>query len=240
MTYRKHGLGLVVVAALAVMAFASTAQALTPLFYKNGSPVAALQTLEGVIENSPSTLLVKALNFKLNCTGFTVSGGEVETNLKGKATLLYEGCTALNFTTGEELAACHVSFSAVLPNVLHVQATAVLLPAELLNGNPAILAEDISALIRFLSGVGCALPLDSTVTGDLCLAVTENHTKEVLVASDTTIQTECRPRETLKGPELASGGLKDKLLYGAQESFVDGKAFIFDPAKANTYGVLLD
>ena len=45
-----------------------------------------------------------------------------------------------------------------------------------------------------------------------------------MLANDT-IQTECKPRETLEGKEILSGTkFKDELLYGAQKVTVDGAA----------------
>ena len=70
MTRRKQGLGLtslLVVAALGVMAFASSAQAVTPLFNLNGST--SDFNVTGTQEGT-GTLLVPTSNLSLQCTGF--------------------------------------------------------------------------------------------------------------------------------------------------------------------------
>ena len=231
MRYRRHGtrlLGLLAVAGLGAMALASaSAQAVTPGFLIGKAAVGALTATVGAAQEGTSSLLVPGLNFKINCTAFTVDEGAINSNSDAKAVLLYTGCTTLSISTGAEIA-CEV--------VEPVRAESLLLPTEMLKDGAeelpfAILAEKIKALIN-LTKVGnlageCILPFDNVVKGDLCLKIKvgTNDTTEPLVLANDTIQTECKPRETLEGKEILSGTkFKDELLYGAQKVTVDGAA----------------
>jgi hypothetical protein len=234
MNYRKNGLrllGLLAVAGLSVMALAASAQAVTPGFLINKLPVGTLTATVGAEQEGVGTLLVPGLNFKINCTAFTVDEGAINTNTDAKGILLYTGCTTLSITKSPEEIACEV--------VEPIKAEALILPAEMIEDKVtkealpvAVLAEKIKALIN-LTKVGdltkeCILPFDNIVKGELCLKIKvgTNDTAEPLVLSNDTIQTECKERKTLEalGEEVASGGFKDKLLYGAQEVTVDGAA----------------
>ena len=259
MNYRKNGLrllGLLAVAALSVMALAAaSAQAVTPGFLIGKAAVGALTATVGATQEGTSSLLVPGLNFKVTCTAFTVDEGVINSNTDAKGILLYTGCTTLSISTGAEIA-CEV--------VEPIKAEALILPAELTNGEPAILAEKIKALINLTKkdelNKECILPFDNVVKGELCLKIRTindpadpageggakletNDTTEPLVLTNETIQTQCKERKALEalGEEVASGGFKDKLLYGAQEVTVDGaaKLKLLTPHLGKTLGVSL-
>jgi hypothetical protein len=246
MSKRKYGrslLGLLVVAALGVMAFASSAQALTPgfLIAKKAVPSALKATVTGEQdEKTVGTLLIPALKLEVNCTKFTVQEGVIETGTDAKGKLLYEGCTILT-STKEEAAGCEVVTADAGSELKHITATALILPAELKDGSPAILAEKIEAKVLTKQENGCVLPTTTVIKGEACFKITAatNDTTAPLIESNQTIQGECRPREALEGKELvgltkaeieAREALKpptaflDKLLFGTQEAFIDGKA----------------
>jgi hypothetical protein len=251
MQYRRCGarlLGLLTAAALSVMALAATAQAVTPGFLINKLPVGTLTATVGAAQEGVGTLLVPGLNFKYNCNSFTVDEGVINTNTDAKLTMLYTGCTTLSITKSPEEIACEV--------VEPIKAEFLALPAEMIEDKVikevlpvAILLEKIKALIN-LTKVGdltkeCILPFDNIVKGELCLKIKvgTNDTAEPLVLSNDTIQTECKERKTLEalGEEVASGGFKDKLVYGAQEVIVDGAATLklLSPHNGKTLGVSL-
>jgi len=246
MRKRKQGLslaGLLVVVALGVMAFASSAQALVPKFFVGGTLAAAgLNAPVEAKQVGRGTLLVPTLNLEINCEKFSVASGVLTgpTDVEGK--LLYEECTALEVTAPLAELPCHV----IDEGKLHVTAKALLLPAELKGVTeplpPAILAEKIEATVKFLSGTGCPLPLESKIKGEVCLKIEGNHTVKPKIVTNATIQAECKERPTLEA--LTEGaGVKDKLLYGTQEAFVDGTAEVFLGGAAHvgkTIGVLLD
>jgi hypothetical protein len=225
MRQRKNGLrllGLLAVAALAVMAFASSAQAHKFLVNKTF----LLATVGGTQEGT-GTMLVPGLSFQLSCTTMTVTSGHLASATDGSGELLYTGCTTLKIKTAEELP-CHVKEP--------IHATALFLPTLTTTGVPAILAEKIKALILLhnpkftvawpLGTLPCILPVDNTVTGDLCLEITAgNDTVKPLVVSDDTTQGKCDPRVVLEGAE--GGTVKDVLKYGAQEVTLDAKAELF-------------
>ncbi len=228
MNYRKHGaklLGLLAVTALGVTALAASAQAATPGFLISLLP-ALLATFTADNDNEIGTLLVPKLNFEINCTAFTVDEGHIASSTHAKAVLLYTGCSTLELTLPEKKELpCHVAEP--------IKAEALILPAELTNGEPALLAEKIKALIRLWEPNAakpltneCTLPNDNTVTGELCLKVDNNDKVIILLLASEAIQNECKERKTLEalGEEVASGGFKDLLKYGGQDVFVDGRA----------------
>jgi hypothetical protein len=219
MTHRKHGarlLGLLVVAALGVMAFAASAQAVAPGFLINKKPVGALlATAEGKLE-SVGTMKVPILKFELNCTAMTTDEGHISSNTHGKAILLYTGCTALDLSALPTITEfdCHVTEP--------IKAEALLLPTETDSGEPAILAEGIKALVVLhLKGTPllkekiCVLPLDNTVTGTACFEVTlgSNDTVLPLVIPNAT----CAAADELKygGQKATLEGAAELLLNGA-------------------------
>lgn len=257
MTRRKHGLGLLgllVVAALAMAAFASSAQAVLPQFiFKDllGKEILALHASLSAKQENIGSLLVAALNLELNCAKFTVptGGGLILTTEDADIKLLYEECTALSISglaTKTELP-CHVSDVAGLkPELLHVTANALALPIEFADKTFGILFEKIAAIINFLSGTGCPLPLKNEVKGEVCAliepaGVNGNHTVEPLILLSEAIQKACPERTTLEGLVIGAG-VKDKLLYGANEAFIDGAALVslIGDHKGFTLGVLLD
>jgi hypothetical protein len=227
MRQRKNGLrllGLLAVAALAVMAFASSAQAHKFLVNKTfllASVGAKLET------GTVGTMLVPGLSFQLSCKKMAVTKGLIETAADGEGEFSYTECTTLKIKTAEELP-CHVKEP--------ILASALFLPTLTTGGKLAILAEKIKALILLhsnkitpewpLGTLPCILPLDNTVVGELCLEITGgNDTSLVLVVSDDTTQEKCDPRVTLEGVE--GGTVKDALKYGAQPATIDGKAEVF-------------
>ena len=235
MSKRKHGrklLGLLVVAALGVMAFASAAQALTPEFLvAKKLPAAGLDALVSgkIEEKTVGTLLIPGLNVEINCTGFTVQEGLIANGVDAKAKLLYEGCTALEEAAPlGELAGCEiVNADAESPAAKQIGATALILPTELNDGTFAVLAEGIVATVLTKPEQGCLLPTTTKIKGEVCFKIAAgNDTVEPLIESNKTIQGECVERTALEGLTIGKG-FKDKLLFGTQEAFVDGKAKLF-------------
>jgi hypothetical protein len=248
MTRRKQGLGLLsllAVVALGAMAFAAGAQAASPGFLVNKSKT-ALEASVGGTQEGVGTLLVPSSNLEVNCTGFSVKQGLILTLVDADATLLYEGCTALEMPAPigklEEITTCHVSDVAGGDKTkLHVTASALLLPIEFKDGTFGVLAEKIVATINFLPELGCPLPLKNVVTGEVCFKVSAgNDTTEPLIQSSQAIQEACPEIKLELNPEKPV--TKDKLLFGAKESFIDGSATLklSDEAhKGQTLGVSL-
>ena len=238
MRYRSRGarlLGLLAVAGLGAMALAASAQAVTPGFLIGGAPVGALTATVGAAQEGTGTLLVPGLNFKISCTAFTVDEGKINSNTDAKFFLLYTGCTTLSISTGAEIA-CEV--------VEPVRAEFLTLPAEIANGEPALLAEKIKALLNFTK-VGdlskeCILPFDNIVKGELCLKIKAgtNDTVEPLLLASDTIQTECKARTTLEGlPGTEITGAKAEIEKLEKE--VSPKAFL-DEVRFGSQIVTLD
>jgi hypothetical protein len=237
MSYRKHAarlLGLLAVAVLGVMALASSAQAHKFLVNKGF----LLATFGGTGEGT-GTILISGLSFQISCTTLVVTKGVIETSTHGEVELLYTGCTTLKIKTAEEFP-CHVKEP--------IHATALLLPTLTKDGKPAILAEKIKALILLhsnkitaewpLGTLPCILPLDNTVTGELCFKIVAgNDTTEPLVLTNDTTQGECDERTTLEGTEGV--GAKDVLKYGAQVVTTDSatKMFLTGPHQGLPLGV---
>ena len=221
MRYRKHGarlLGLLAVAALGAMALAASAQAVTPGFLIGGKPVGELKATVTGAQEGILTVLIPGLNFKINCEKFTTDEGVINSNSDAKFILLYTGCTTLTLANAE------IECEVVEP----IKAEFLALPAELTNGEPALLAEKIKALINLtrpkVLSEECVLPFDNVVKGEVCLKIKAgtNDTTEPLVLTNDTIQRECKERVILEGTEGA--GFKDKVLYGTQEITFDGAA----------------
>jgi hypothetical protein len=234
MNQRKHGtrlLGLLVVAALSVMAFAANAQAIVPGFLIGKLPFVTLTKVQATLEpGTVGKMLVPGLNFELNCTTMTTDQGAIESKADAVAVLLFTGCTTLSITKLPEEIHCHVTEP--------IKAEALILPAELkaptLNA-PALLAENIKALIKLhlpeasLGVTPCVLPLDNIVTGEVCFEIKNgtNDTVEPLLFANSTDKgvpatVECKERLALEAAEGA--GVKDVLKYGAQTVTLDGAA----------------
>jgi len=243
MTYRKFGLGLVV-AAISLMAFASSAQALIPEFVIGGAK--ALHANASGAQVGAGYLLVPALSVEFRCDEFEVQEGLLlaavaPNHAIGHAKLLYKKCVPLDEVTLVALHDCFVGVSHVDNSPAHITATALLLPVEFASGDWGILAEKIVAKILVRSPAEeCLLPESNTVTGELCFLIDGNETVKPLLLTNKAIQQSCPERPALES--LSTGpGVKDKLLYGAQEAFVDGTAHLFltGAHDGKTIGVLL-
>ena len=244
MEHRKHGarlFGLLAVAAVGVMAFAASAQAIVPGFLVGGKAFATLTKVVGTQEGV-GTMLVPGLSLEINCTAFATDEGAIESKTDAVLGLLYTGCTTLvnNLPTKEEID-CHVTEP--------VRVEALLLPAELQKptlGAPAVLAEKIKALFRLHSKATaltpepkpCILPLDNILTGEVCIQINNNDTATPLLLMNSSV--ECKERPTLEA--LTEGaGVKDVLKYGAQPVTLDGAATLLAtaPVVDATFGVSL-
>ena len=245
MRYRRGGLGLfglLAVAALGVMAFASSAQALTPKFLIAKAAVAAglNATVSGVAEGT-ATLSIPALNAEINCKKFSVLEGVASSGTDGKGKILHEECSVLVESTKEEAIGCEIVTADTGSVQKHITSTALILPTELANGTPAVLSEAIVATVLTKPEQGCVLPTTTKIKGEYCSKIAAgNDTTEVLIQSSPTIQKECVERTTLEGSTIGAG-FKDKLLFGAQEAFITGtsKMFLTGAHKGLTLGISL-
>jgi hypothetical protein len=234
MRKRKHGLGLfglLALTALVVMAFASSAQALVPKFFV-GSTLAPTTgtTIEGK-QIGRGTLLIAGLNVEINCEESSeVKKAKILNPEKADAEVLFKECTVLEHLPPLAELPCHVSdVHTGNPSLLHVtvlEKSAKPIEFDGSSTDLGVLFEGISVFINFLSGTGCPLPLKTEVKGAVCALIDNNETVEPTLLFSQAIQ------------KLA--GCEDKLLFGAQESFIVGSAKIFVPGKGSTLGVLLD
>jgi len=238
MRYGKHGLCLLVTAAIGMTAFAATAQAVTPQFLIGGKSVGALiANLGGVQIGGTGGLLVPALNLRINCTKFSVQEGVINSGTHANGKLLFEECAAFTIAPEEEIAECQI-ISSETDSRPHITSTGLILPAELENGSPGLLVEKIVSKVLF-TGEECFLPESNVAKGELCVKIDDNDTVEPTILMNQTIQGECSERSALEG---GSGkGFKDKMLYGSQETFVDRTASLFLTGvhKGMTLGVSL-
>jgi hypothetical protein len=241
---RDRMLGLLIVTALGALAFAASAQAIAPGFLVHREPAGDLLPLiEGTLEGT-GTMLVAGLNFELNCTTMATDEGIINTNTDAKIVLLYSGCSTLilnKLPTAEEVD-CHVSEP--------IRVEALLLPTELLKpftDEPAILAEKIKALIVFhLKGTAqlkekpCILPLDNTVTGEVCFEIVPGTNDTLLPLLIAGAGIECLDVTALESLTLGFG-FTDKLKYGAQIAVLDVGVFLdgLGAHKDSTFGVSL-
>jgi hypothetical protein len=244
--HRENGLrliGLLAVAALGVMAFAASAQAVAPGFLINKKPVGTLLAKFTAEQVGEGTLLIPGLNAELKCKKFTVTGGAIETNTDAKGDFLFEECSVWSISPLVENKNCHVLDKT---EKLHVTVNSLLfLPAELLGVSeplpPALLAEKL-LLTMNLTGPECILPEVNIIKGEICLAIDNNDTVEPTLLMNKEIQEKCKPRPVLESLEqVSSGGVKDKLLFGKQEAFIDAtaKLKLLDIHKGLTVGVSL-
>ena len=252
----KYGIGLLAAMVIGVLAFAASAQAITELgsgFFIGGVQSGALTATVTAKQLGRGTLLVPALNTEINCEKFSILEGKINSTTDGSGQLLYEECTVLTISGGLIEQPCHIIVNHTTDLRLHITATALLLPAELTDGTPAVLAEKIEAKVLILEGTECTLPKTTVIKGELCLKVDKNHTVEPELLASEEIQGLCNPRLTLEGIEFsgteaernkleAEGkGFLDKLLFGINPAFVVGKADItlIAPHAGKTLGVLL-
>jgi hypothetical protein len=244
----KYGVGLLVAAALGVLAFAASAQATALLsgFFINGAS-AGLKASAAAKQLGRGTLLIPALKTEINCEKFTITNAFVNSAADGEGTLLYEDCTVLvnEGVKLEEAFGCEIVTNHLLGvQAHHITAKALLLPAELTDNTPAILAEKIEATVLVHEELGCLLPKTTTIKGVLCLKIDGNHTVEPELLASQALQGECKPRPVLESTHESSGAeaqVKDKLLFGINEAFVVGKADVSltGPHNGLTLGVLL-
>jgi hypothetical protein len=232
MSKRKHGLGLfglLALTALVVMAFASSAQALVPKFFVNGTLAPATGTpIEGI--SGKGTLIVPAINTEINCVKDTATGNILNVE-KGDVKVLFEECTVLEITAPlAEISTCHVSDVHLgKPEKLHVtvlEKTGKPIEFDKTATDVGVLFEGISVFVNFLKEMGCPLPMKTEVKGAVCALIDNNETVEPTLLFSEAIQ--------------KLEGCGDKLLYGANESFIIGSAKVFLPGKTKTIGVLLD
>lgn len=247
MSYRSSGrglLGLVVIAVLGLMAFAGSAHAVTPLFNVGNST--ALHASFSAVQEEPAVFLIPALNFEIKCPemelkeGLVLAGGQLV-----HIRLLYKECKVFEFGLPlAEIGVCHVSD--VLddrPELLHITFGASALPVEFASGDYGILVENILAEINFLPGTGCPLPLKNILKGEICglIEPLKNDTTKPLVLFSQALQGTCPERvlEALGNP--AGLKVKDKLLFGLNEAFLDSRleVFMVGAHAGMTFGVLL-
>jgi hypothetical protein len=249
-------LAVLIVAALGVLAFASSAQAITELassFFIGGAQVGALKASVTAKQLGVGTLSIPALNTEINCNKFSITSSFINSTTDGDASFLYEECTVLTISTKAEQP-CHIVVNHTTDKRLHITATALLLPAELTDGTPAVLFEKIVATVLTEEGTECTLPKTTKIPGEACFRVLKNHTAEPELETNQTIQKSCNPRLTLEGIEFsgtlaerekleAEGkGVLDKILFGINEAFITAKADIrlTGAHEGKTLGVLLD
>jgi hypothetical protein len=252
-------LGLLAAAVLGVLAFAASAQAVTELgsgFFIGGAQVGALKASATGKGLGTGTFSVPALKLEINCAKFLIVKGFVNSTTDGEVELLHEECTVLTNEGAklEEAFGCEIVTNhegGVQKH--HITVTALLLPAELKDGTPAVLAEKIKALVLTKPEVGCLLPKTTTIAGEACFKVEKNHSVEFQFATSQAIQGECKARLTLEGTEVSGTTAEvekletegkaflDKLLFGVNESFIEAKADVAltGAHESKTLGVLL-
>jgi hypothetical protein len=232
--------GLVAVAALGVMAFASSAQAGPLDFYVNGvpNPTTLHVELEGNQVGTTNALLLPSLGVEIKCAVLKVVEGLLlgPDEITGK--LLFETCKVFEIIGLKELTNCHIIASATDAR-LHITASGKGLPAITTGGSPAVLIEGKS-LVLIKQPSTCVLPEHTVIKGEVCLKIDTNHTTPLLLLTNETIQVECTARvlEALGDP--AGTKVKDKLLFGVNEAFLDLHANVFGerPHADSTLGVL--
>jgi hypothetical protein len=242
---RKHQrslAGFMAAAALGIMAFASGAQAGPLDFYVNGvpNPTTLHVELSGAQVGTTNAMLLPAFNVEIKCATMTVQEGLLlgPDEITGK--LLFEECKVFNSAGLAELTNCHIIASTTDAR-LHITATGKLLPAITTGGSPAVLSEGKS-LILIKEPSTCVLPEHTIIKGEICLKIDTNHTTPLLLLSNQTIQGECTPRvlEALGDP--AGTKVKDKMLFGTNEAFLDAHLTLFGkpgtPHANATLGVL--
>ncbi len=250
MKYGKRSLCLLAATVLGLLASAPTAEAHEPQFLINGKPVGTLTATVTLVQVGSGYLSIPGLNFELKCETLTTLEGVISTSTDAKGTISFTGCTTLSISklgTAEQEIPCEVGEP--------IKAEALLLPAELINGEPAVLAEKLKSLVQLFEPKSeltkpCVLPEDNTVRGELCLKLDKSDTVEPTVLASQEIQGECKARFALEGlckdlekeylekegkdklckeltkeeaekAEKEGKAFLDKMLYGAQEIFVN-------------------
>jgi hypothetical protein len=225
MSSRKLGWS-ILVAVIGAMVLAVSAQAVTPEFLIKEKAVGALKATFSATQMGASSLLVSTYNITFTCKKMTVQEGVIESSTDAKIKILHEECSILTFTKGEELP-CQVYVSEANP-APHILSTALLLPAELTNGEPALLGEKVVSLV-LVKGPECPMPpipADGSISGELCLKI-DNNAVEPLVLGSASIQSECKVRPVLESLSQGSGSIKDQLKYAAGTGVLDTTSHIF-------------
>ena len=216
-------LSLLTAGLLGALAFAAGAQATTPEFLINKKAVGALKASVSAQQIGRGTLSIPSLQLEINCEKFTIVSGSISSGTDGEAELLYEECTVLATKPLEEAAGCEIIVNHTGDNRHHITAKALLLPAELTDGAPAMLAEKFEVKVLTATEKGCLLPKTTTIKGEFCLKVDQNNTTEPELFASQAIQGMCKERPSLESSSEGAG-VKDKLLFGLNEGFVESKA----------------
>ncbi len=245
-------LGLSLMAALGLMAFTAVgAQAanLSPPFTHGKTFVLGVNTgLTSVIGTAEGTgtLLVPALSVEISCTDFEVLNGTVNSEGHGTAKVLFLGCQVFSINAKGELTSaeplpCQL-LDSVSGKVGHVTAEALVLVA-LHENKDYLIFEQLNlvettplATLKYTAGTGCPIPLKQEVKGRVVFEILtgdkHNGGAEVENAVGAKIQ---------GGSKVTQELFTSKLLYGINESFIDGKANLKLTAEAQKnckWGVL--
>ena len=213
MRHRKHGYGLLFVSLLAIsglgafgvtVADAALPGESTPGKYK----ILGLDTLVGVetfggAQEGAGILLVAKLGIDLKCAAGDVTIGNFRGNPEeALVSVLFLGCKVFEHKTAKEITGCKI------PGEM-LTATAIFFP-ELHGGELFVLGEpDGSAAfttVTFEKGKECVLTLNNEIKGTVTAQAPAGEVVEPLVTFSEAIQ-------KLTG---------DKLLFGANEAFVNG------------------
>jgi hypothetical protein len=157
----KYLAGVLAVAVLGVLAFATSAQAifLQSGFFIGGAQAGVLlATLGAKMTSAGGTLLIPALKSEINCTKFSIVSAAIESTTLAEGKLLFEECTVLvNDAKLEEAFGCEIVVNHSGDNKHHITTTGKFLPAELTDGTPAVLLEGASSVL-IAAEKGCVLP----------------------------------------------------------------------------------
>ena len=229
----KFGLkafGLVIMAALGLMAFTAVAAQAENL---SGGGVAGkfkvlgseslLAKATGLQENV-GILLVPARNLEIRCAGGHLrEGSEIINGNEGLVVLEFLECLSFVHTTGEHMGNCIIEDVPGSGDRV-ILATARLLP-KLHEGQLYVLAEvdspssTVFAFIKYKSGTGCVLPLSNEVKGSVVGQLTDANAGAEAVQHLVTFSEAIQKL-------FQSGGVGDKLTFGAFESYINGSATV--------------
>jgi len=212
----KHGLrtlGLSIMAALGLMAFAGVAQAATlsdggkaGTFLVSLGTALVPNTTIGGLGTTTGTLLVAGRNLDILCTHTHVlTGSKFISSTEGLLLLLFLGCETFEHNNHAVKLPCEIPGK-------DIHAHAIIKP-KLHEGKLFVLASGAPfTKFTYASGTGCPLPLAVEISGSVVAEVEEDSASNLVSLSEAIQKL------------FQSGGVGDKLLYGTFESFVNADA----------------
>jgi len=219
-------LGLSLLAAVGLMAFAAAGAQAAPETRILGSSALAINETVGGSQIGTGALKVPALSVEIVCNTLSVTEGKILEPSLALGKILFEGCVVWSIEKVTlkliEVLPCQILDSKNGNKIGHITAAAFLKVFLHTDGRTYLLASpdpagSAFAVVNYTSGTGCPIPLKQEVTGNTVFKV---------VTGDLTVGPEVLEPEIENNEAIAKLFPADVLKYGINEAFVINKALL--------------